>query len=60
MTSSKLYDQIVELAEAFKADGGDFKAKGNKAAGARARKATLDMCKLAAEYRKASVAESKK
>ena len=60
MTSSELYDQIVELAESFKADGADFKEKSNKAAGARARKATLDMCKLAAEYRKASVAEGKK
>ncbi len=60
MTSKELYDQIVELAETFKVDGGEFKNKSNKAAGARARKASLEMCKLATEYRKLSVAESKK
>ena len=60
MTSTELYNQIVELAEAFKADGAEFKEKSNKAAGARARKASLEMGKLFTEYRKATVAESKK
>lgn len=60
MTSTALYDQIVELAEAFKADGAEFKAKGNKAAAARARKASLEMGKLFVEYRKATVTEAKK
>lgn len=34
--------------------------KGNKAAGTRARKASLDLEKLMKEFRKASVEESKK
>ncbi|MDH5464587.1 MAG: histone H1 [Thiovulaceae bacterium] len=59
MNSTKLYEQIIELADAFKADGGEFKEKGNKAAGARARKASLEMGKLFVEYRKATVAEAK-
>lgn len=35
-------------------------AKGNKAAGARARKAALDLMKDLKEFRKISIAESKK
>ncbi len=60
MTSAELYDRIVELSESFIADGAEFKEKGNKAAGARARKASLEMGKLFVDYRKATVAESKK
>jgi len=34
--------------------------KGNKAAGTRARKAALELCKLMKEFRKVSVEEAKK
>ena len=59
MESNAIYDQIVELAEAFKADGANFKDKKNKTAGGRARKATQAIEKLGKAYRKATVTEEK-
>ena len=46
--------------EAFSKDAGAQVVKGNKAAGTRARKAALELSKLLKEFRKVSVAESKK
>ena len=59
MNSTELFDKITEIYETFAADGAEFKAKGNKAAGARARKASLEMGNLFGDYRKATVAVSK-
>lgn len=60
MNSTELYNKITELYATFSEDGAEFKEKGNKAAGARARKASLEMGKLFGEYRKATIAEGKK
>ena len=49
--------KAAEDAEALKAD---IVKEGNKAAAARARKATLQLEKLGKEYRKASIAAAKK
>lgn len=49
----------AELAE-FQANAEAQVVKGNKAAGARARKAALDLMKDLKEFRKVSVAEAKK
>lgn len=49
----------AELAE-FQANAEAQVVKGNKAAGARARKAALDLMKDLKEFRKISVAEAKK
>jgi hypothetical protein len=46
--------------EAFKVDAELQAEKGNKAAGTRARKATLELTKLMKEFRKVSLEESKK
>ena len=46
--------------EAFSKDADAQVVKGNKAAGTRARKAALELSKLLKEFRKVSVAESKK
>ena len=46
--------------EAFKLNAEAQIAKGNKAAGARARKAALELMKDLKEFRKISVAEAKK
>ncbi|MET3731641.1 histone H1 [Moheibacter stercoris] len=46
--------------EAFKVDADLQAEKGNKAAGTRARKATLELTKLMKEFRKVSLEESKK
>jgi len=45
--------------EAFKLNADAQIAKGNKAAGARARKAALEMIKNLKEFRKVSIAETK-
>ncbi len=52
---AKINEQIAEFTEnaALQAD------KGNKAAGARARKASLDLEKSLKEFRKESIASSK-
>ncbi|MDD2675596.1 histone H1 [Flavobacterium petrolei] len=46
--------------ETFKTESELHVEKGNKAAGTRARKSTLDLEKLLKEFRKVSVEESKK
>ena len=46
--------------EAFSKDADAQVVKGNKAAGTRARKAALELSKMLKEFRKVSVAESKK
>jgi len=55
-----LVAKIKEELEAFVANADAQVAKGNKAAGARARKAALDLMKDLKEFRKASVADAKK
>lgn len=56
---NKLMSQINEQLEAFKTNADAYTEKGNKAAGARARKASLELTKLFKEFRKASIEESK-
>ncbi len=56
----KLVDQINANIDAFKANAEAQVVKGNKAAGARARKAALELMKELKEFRKISVAEAKK
>lgn len=56
----KLVAQIKAEIEAFVANADAQVEKGNKAAGARARKAALDLMKDLKEFRKVSVAEAKK
>ena len=55
-----LVKKIEENIELFKAYAEAQVVKGNKAAGARARKAALDLMKDLKEFRKVSVAEAKK
>jgi len=54
-----LLKQIETQCEAFKANAETCVVKGNKAAGARARKATLELTKLFKEFRKKSVEAGK-
>ncbi|MBR5397012.1 MAG: histone H1 [Bacteroidales bacterium] len=56
----KLVAQIKKELDAFVVNADAQVAKGNKAAGARARKAALDLMKDLKEFRKVSVAEAKK
>ena len=55
-----LVDQIKAELDAFVVNADAQVVKGNKAAGARARKAALELVKDLKEFRKLSVAESKK
>ena len=55
----KLVDQIKAEIEAFEVNAEAQVVKGNKAAGARARKAALALMKDLKEFRKLSVSESK-
>lgn len=55
----ELVAKINELCAAFKADAEAQVVKGNKAAGCRARKASLELEKALKEFRKASIAETK-
>lgn len=55
-----LVQKITANMEAFKANAEAQLVKGNKAAGARARKAALELMKDLKEFRKESVAEGKK
>lgn len=57
---NELIDQVKELSAALIADAELQAAKGNKAAGTRARKASLDLEKVLKEFRKVSLEESKK
>ena len=56
----QLVAQINENIELFKVNAEAQVVKGNKAAGARARKAALALMKDLKEFRKVSVAEAKK
>ena len=56
----KLVAQIKAEIEAVVVNADAQVEKGNKAAGARARKAALDLMKDLKEFRKVSVAEAKK
>ncbi|MBP5217480.1 MAG: histone H1 [Bacteroidales bacterium] len=56
----KLVAQIKKELDDFVVNADAQVVKGNKAAGARARKAALDLMKDLKEFRKVSVAEAKK
>lgn len=56
----ELIEKIATEFETFKSDAELQKEKGNKAAGTRARKASLEIEKLLKEFRKTSLNESKK
>jgi len=58
-TSTELYEQIKALYEAFDENHTQNAESGTKASATRARKAIGEIKKLATDYRKASVAESK-
>ena len=55
----ELLEKIIANARAFKADAEAQLEKGNKAAGARARKAALALMKDLKEFRKVSIDASK-
>ena len=57
---NELIAKIKELNEALLVDAAAQAEKGNKAAGTRARKASLEFEKLLKEFRKVSLEESKK
>lgn len=54
-----LMKKINENLEIFAANAEAFAEKGNKAAGTRARKASLDLTKLFKEFRSKSIEEGK-
>ncbi|HPT22861.1 MAG TPA: histone H1 [Bacteroidales bacterium] len=56
----ELIEKINAEFAAFKTDADLQAEKGNKAAGTRARKKTLELSKLLKEFRKVSLEESKK
>ena len=56
---NELIEKINAGIEAFKADAELQSEKGNKAAGTRARKTSLELEKLLKEFRKASLEASK-
>lgn len=55
-----LINQINAEFVSFQSNAQAQLVKGNKAAGTRARKAALNICKLMKDFRKLSVEESKK
>ena len=57
--SKVIYDEMLEIIDAFTADGGKWVGSGNKAAATRARKATIKLAALGKEFRKASIEEAK-
>ena len=59
MSCKNVYTEIKGLWEEFESNHESFSEKGNKAAGARARKAIGGIKKLVSDYRKASVEDSK-
>ena len=59
MSTENLYNELNNLWENFQENHRSFESKGNKAAGARARKAIGGIKKLVTDYRKASVEDSK-
>ena len=60
MASNELFAKMEGLWTEFHDNHSMFTEKGNKAAATRARKAVGELKKLVTEYRKASVAESKR
>lgn len=56
----ELIEKINAEFENFKTESESLAEKGVKAAGARARKSTLELEKLLKEFRKVSIEESKK
>ena len=60
MTSNELFEQMTNHWNEFSQNHSKFTEKGNKAAATRARKAVGELKKLVTEYRKESVAESKR
>lgn len=60
ITMKKLVEKIQAEIDAFVVNAGAQVVKGNKAAGARARKAALELMKDLKEFRKVSVEEAKK
>lgn len=56
----KLVDQISAKIAEFNKDAASQVESGNKAAGTRARKSSLELEKMLKEFRKVSVEESKK
>ena len=60
MYMNELINKITELSAALVEDATAHVEKGNKAAGTRARKASLDLEKVLKEFRKVSLEESKK
>ncbi|MBQ3190183.1 MAG: histone H1 [Bacteroides sp] len=57
---NELIAKIKELNEALLVDAAAQAEKGNKAAGTRARKASLELEKVLKEFRKVSLEEAKK
>ena len=57
---NELIEKIKELSDALLVVAAAQAEKGNKAAGTRARKASLDLEKALKEFRKVSLEESKK
>jgi hypothetical protein len=57
---TELAERIVDAMKEFVENAKNNIQKGNKAAGARARKASLEIEKLLKEYRKASIEADKK
>lgn len=56
----ELTEKIAAVYEAFKKDATAQAENGNKAAGTRARKASLELEKLMKQFRKTSLEEAKK
>ena len=56
---NELIAKIKEMSEALLSDAAAQAEKGNKAAGTRARKASLDLEKVLKEFRKVSLEASK-
>ena len=57
---NELIEKIKELSDALLVDAAAQAEKGNKAAGTRARKTSLELEKVLKEFRKVSLEESKK
>ena len=57
---NELISKIKEMSEALLVDAAAQAEKGNKAAGTRARKASLELEKVLKEFRKVSLEDSKK
>ncbi|WP_300441617.1 histone H1 [Christiangramia sp.] len=56
----ELIENIQSTFESFQTDANTQLENGNKSAGTRARKSSLELEKLLKEFRKVSIAESKK